>query len=62
MNRIIYSLLLLLGVNTIASAQELYMPRNIKQAYLNGTRDKKGAPGKHYWQNKEGANVERGIR
>lgn len=47
-----YSLLLLVGVNTIATAQELYMPRNIKQAYVNQTRDKSGAPGKRYWQNK----------
>ncbi len=34
------------------SAQELYMPRNIKKAYQNGTRDISGAPGKKYWQNK----------
>ncbi len=34
------------------SAQELYMPRNIKKAYENGTRDISGAPGKNYWQNK----------
>lgn len=52
MNRVIYSLLMLLGITTIASAQELYMPRNIKQAYIKGTRDKSGLPGKHYWQNK----------
>ena len=29
-----------------ATAQELYMPRNIKKAYANGTRDLSGAPGK----------------
>lgn len=34
------------------SAQELYMPRNIKKAYENGTRSISGAPGKNYWQNK----------
>jgi hypothetical protein len=34
------------------SAQELYVPRNIKKAYENGTRDISGAPGKNYWQNK----------
>lgn len=61
MNKIIYSLLLLLGVNTIASAQELYMPRNIKQAYVNGTRDKSGAPGKHYWQNKGVYNIQLAV-
>lgn len=32
-------------------AQELFVPRNIKQAYANGTRDVKGVPGKNYWQN-----------
>ncbi|MCY0979169.1 M1 family metallopeptidase [Chryseobacterium wangxinyae] len=47
----------LLGLVTMAlsvhiSAQELYMPRNIKKAYENGTRDISGAPGKNYWQNK----------
>ncbi|WP_313028730.1 M1 family metallopeptidase [Soonwooa sp.] len=34
------------------SAQELYMPRNIKKAYEKGTRDVSGKPGKNYWQNK----------
>lgn len=32
-------------------AQELYMPRNIKEAYKNGTRSMDGKPGKNYWQN-----------
>ncbi|RXM46878.1 M1 family metallopeptidase [Flavobacterium sp. YO64] len=32
-------------------AQELYMPRNIKEAYENGTRSMDGKPGKNYWQN-----------
>ncbi|RKR11514.1 hypothetical protein C8C83_3251 [Flavobacterium sp. 90] len=32
-------------------AQELYMPRNIKEAYAKGTRSKDGKPGKNYWQN-----------
>ena len=34
------------------SAKELYMPRNIKNAYAKGTRDVSGKPGKNYWQNK----------
>jgi hypothetical protein len=34
-----------------ANAQELYMPRNIKEAYENGTRSIDGKPGKNYWQN-----------
>lgn len=61
MNRVIYSLLMLLGITTIASAQELYMPRNIKQAYINGTRDKSGLPGKHYWQNKGVYNIQLAV-
>ncbi|WP_281232365.1 M1 family metallopeptidase [Flavobacterium gelatinilyticum] len=32
-------------------AQELYMPRNIKEAYAKGTRSADGKPGKNYWQN-----------
>ena len=32
-------------------AQELYMPRNIKEAYAKGTRSTDGKPGKNYWQN-----------
>lgn len=32
-------------------AQELYIPRNIKEAYEKGTRSTDGKPGKNYWQN-----------
>jgi hypothetical protein len=32
-------------------AQELYMPRNIKEAYAKETRSMDGLPGKKYWQN-----------
>ncbi|MET3025547.1 M1 family metallopeptidase [Flavobacterium sp. UW10123] len=42
--------------NTIA--QELYMPRNIKKAYENGTRSKDGKPGINYWQNRGKYNME----
>ncbi|RAJ79154.1 hypothetical protein CLV59_106215 [Chitinophaga dinghuensis] len=35
-----------------ATAQQLYMPRNIRQAYVNGTRSTTGAPGPKYWQNR----------
>ncbi|MFC4687040.1 M1 family metallopeptidase [Epilithonimonas pallida] len=50
-------LLLLLLIGTTATAQELYMPRNIKKAYADGTRDMSGKPGKNYWQNKGVYNV-----
>lgn len=32
-------------------AQELYMPRNIKESYTNGVRSMTGKPGENYWQN-----------
>ncbi len=49
MRELLFGLLL---TGTVISAQELYMPRNIKKAYANGTRDMTGKPGKNYWQNK----------
>jgi hypothetical protein len=39
-------------------AQELYMPRNIKEAYIKETRSKDGKPGKNYWQNRGKYNME----
>ena len=45
MRKIFFSIALL-GVLVPATAQELYMPRNIKKAYANGTRDLSGVPGK----------------
>jgi hypothetical protein len=49
-----YSLLLLAMVmlQLTTKAQDLYLPRNIKKAYQNGTRSMDGKPGKNYWQNK----------
>lgn len=35
----------------LLSAQTLYMPRDVKQAYQNNTRSLDGKPGKNYWQN-----------
>ncbi len=57
MNKLLLLLLLLLLIGTTAAAQELYMPRNIKKAYADGTRDMSGKPGKNYWQNKGVYNV-----
>ncbi|MEO9209701.1 MAG: M1 family metallopeptidase [Ginsengibacter sp.] len=45
------SFLFFIGFNFI-QAQELYMPRNIKNAIVKGTRSMDGNPGKNYWQNK----------
>jgi len=44
-------LLAVLGFNTLQS-QPLYTPRDIKEAYKNGTRSPDGRPGNQYWQNK----------
>lgn len=44
------ALLICLG-NYAVSAQELYMPRNIKAAYTKGNRSMNGQPGPNYWQN-----------
>ena len=35
----------------ILAQNDLYMPRDIKMAYDNGTRAYDGKPGKNYWQN-----------
>ena len=43
--------LCLLGLTEL-KAQELYMPRNIKNAYQAGTRSMDGRPAKGYWQNR----------
>ncbi|RDC57198.1 M1 family peptidase [Pedobacter chinensis] len=48
----LFYLALLIGLGTYTvSAQELYMPRNIKAAYQKGTRSMTGQPGPNYWQN-----------
>jgi len=48
----LFSIALLIALGGYAvSAQELYMPRNIKAAYTKGTRSMNGQPGPNYWQN-----------
>lgn len=49
--------LLLMGLSLPLSAQQLYMPRNVKAAYQNDTRSFDGKPGKNYWQNKSAHNI-----
>ena len=51
MRRLFYIALITVLGNQAVSAQELYMPRNIKAAYTKGTRSADGKPGKNYWQN-----------
>jgi Peptidase family M1 domain len=38
-------------------AQDLYMPRNVKNAFKNETRASDGKPGKNYWQNRAVYNI-----
>lgn len=38
-------------------AQDLYMPRNVRNAYKNETRSMDGKPGKNYWQNTADYNI-----
>ena len=50
-------LLLLIMLMQFSNAQPLYMPRDIQQAYKNGTRSMDGNPGKNYWQNHAQYNI-----
>ncbi|HEY0298830.1 MAG TPA: M1 family metallopeptidase [Arachidicoccus sp.] len=52
--RKIYFLLSIVAAISIQTlcAQQLYMPRNIRNAYEKNTRSADGNPGKNYWQNK----------
>lgn len=51
-------LLLLCAASTAATAQQLYLPLNIRQAYEKGTRDASGQPGPRYWQNHASYDIE----
>jgi hypothetical protein len=48
---------LLVFTITLTQGQDLYHPRNIKMAYVKGTRAMDGRPGKNYWQNKASYNM-----
>ena len=55
MNKIIFLCCALLITNYSFKAQdskELFMPKELKKAYENGTRSFEGKPGKNYFQNK----------
>ncbi|MBK5270609.1 MAG: M1 family peptidase, partial [Bacteroidia bacterium] len=51
MPKYLFLLLFIVTSSLIAQSQDLYMPRNVKQAYKKGTRSMDGMPGKNYWQN-----------
>lgn len=42
---------------TVPSGPTLYIPRNMVNAYRNGTRSMDGKPGMNYWQNKSIHNI-----
>src|SRR3954467_2261489 len=39
------------------NAQDLWMPRDVQQAFKKGTRSLDGRPGKNYWQNHARYNI-----
>ncbi|QQS37734.1 MAG: M1 family metallopeptidase [Ignavibacteriales bacterium] len=45
-----------------ASAQQnLFVPRNVEKAFVNGTRSYDGNPGKNYWQNSSVYNIKADV-
>ncbi|MDN6280200.1 MAG: M1 family metallopeptidase [Psychroflexus sp.] len=40
-----------LFITGITSAQDLYQPRSVQQAFEKGSRSENGQPGENYWQN-----------
>src|SRR6478735_7501231 len=55
--RLIFFCLIIVSVCDGLSAQDLFMPRNIKRTYAQGTRSIDGKPGKNYWQNSARYNI-----
>src|SRR5437763_8542566 len=53
----LFFVLFFLTEYSLGYSQNLYMPRDIKQAFRNGTRSVDGKPGKNYWQNKGRYNI-----
>ncbi|MEO6221365.1 MAG: M1 family metallopeptidase [Ginsengibacter sp.] len=50
-------LLMVISISFQSVAQNLYWPRDVKQAYKNQTRSNDGWPGKKYWQNTARYNI-----
>ena len=59
--KIILTALFLFVLNCGVAQTVLQVPRNIQKSYTNGTRNKNGSPGKHYWQNTEDYKVKIGF-
>jgi hypothetical protein len=47
----IFTLICFSILTTALFSQQLYMPRDVQQAFKKGTRSADGMPGKNYWQN-----------
>lgn len=56
MKKLLFLLVVLFAWTNLV-AQELYMPRNVRAAYKNGTRSADGKPGAKYWQNSADYNI-----
>lgn len=52
MRRIVLIAFLFVTGSQVLQAQDLYMPRDVKNAFKKGTRAADGKPGPNYWQNK----------
>ncbi len=61
MKQLIFLIIAFVFIQSFAVAQDLYMPRNIKNAYEKGTRSLNGAPGPNYWQNSGMYNIEETV-
>ena len=44
-------ILLLLNISLMAQETRFFVPKEVRDAYTNGTRNTNGAPGENYWQN-----------
>src|SRR3954470_5990923 len=56
MRRLILIILTITTCNSLP-AQNLFIPRDVQQAYKDGTRSMDGKPGKNYWQNHARYNI-----
>ncbi len=61
MKKKIFLVLFVLFVCVNVFAQQLYMPRNVQNAFKKETRSPDGKPGKNYWQNTANYNIKISI-
>ncbi|MEP6682861.1 MAG: M1 family peptidase, partial [Parafilimonas sp.] len=56
MKRLLFFLVIIITSNSLF-AQDLFIPRDVQQAYNKNTRSRDGNPGKNYWQNHARYNI-----